>query len=79
MALPHKESNVGRLYKNLEYGPAPESPKIAYQWLESHDRVFGHFINGKWLTPKGREFYESTCPANGNFYYCFAMLFHFLI
>ena len=42
-----KESKVSQLFKNLEYGPAPESPNIAYQWLDSHQRKFGHFINGK--------------------------------
>ncbi|XP_065668429.1 aldehyde dehydrogenase family 16 member A1 isoform X1 [Hydra vulgaris] len=67
MALEHNKLSISSLYKNLEYGPAPESPKIAYQWLDSHGREFCHFINGKWLSPVGREMYESKSPANGEF------------
>lgn len=71
------ESKVSQLFKNLEYGPAPESPKIAYEWLNSHERKFGHFINGKWVLPEGREQVECKSPATGIMYlnndniYCF--------
>ena len=60
-----KESKVSQLFKNLEYGPAPESPKIAYEWLDSHEKKFGHFINGKWVRPEGREEVECKSPATG--------------
>ncbi|XP_066935468.1 aldehyde dehydrogenase family 16 member A1-like isoform X2 [Clytia hemisphaerica] len=61
----NKESKVSQLFKNLEYGPAPESPKIAYEWLDSHERKFGHFINGKWVNPEGRKTVECKSPATG--------------
>ncbi|XP_057312854.1 aldehyde dehydrogenase family 16 member A1-like [Hydractinia symbiolongicarpus] len=60
-----KESKVAQLFKNLEYGPAPESPNIAYQWMDSHDRKFGHFINGKWINPGDRKEVECKSPATG--------------
>jgi len=59
------ESKISQLFKNLEYGPAPESPNIAYQWLDSHDRKFGHFINGKWVHPEDRKEVTSKSPATG--------------
>ena len=63
-----QESKVSQLFKNLEYGPAPESPKIAYEWLNSHEKKFGHFINGKWVLPEGREQVECKSPATGMVY-----------
>jgi len=60
-----KESKVSMLFKNLEYGPAPESPKIAYEWLDSHERKFGHFVNGKWIHPEGRKEVQCKSPATG--------------
>lgn len=57
------ESKVAKIFKNLEYGPAPEAPNIALEWLEKHGRAFGHFINGKWVNPEGRKTLESKSPA----------------
>ena len=51
----------------MEYGPAPESDKIAQQWLEDHDRCFGHFINNQWTKPDDRKFIESKSPADDKF------------
>lgn len=65
------ESKVSQLFKNLEYGPAPESPNIAYEWLNSHNKKFGHFINGKWIHPEGRKEVESKSPATGNSFFFF--------
>lgn len=64
-SAPAEESKVAQIFKNLEYGPAPESPKIAYQWLDHHERKLGHFINGKWIRPEGRKAVESKSPATG--------------
>ena len=64
-ATDSKESKVAKIFKNLEYGPAPESPNIAYQWLDYHERKFGHFIDGKWVLPEGRKAVESKSPATG--------------
>ena len=44
-------SSVAEIFESLEYGPAPESDKEALSWLARHERVFGHFIEGRWTEP----------------------------
>ena len=44
-------SSVAEIFETLEYGPAPESDKEALAWLAKHERVFGHFIGGRWTEP----------------------------
>lgn len=56
---------MAKIFQKLEYGPAPEAPNIAHEWLECHGRKFGHFINGKWIQPEDRKTLESKSPANG--------------
>lgn len=43
--------NLETLYEKMEYGPAPESPNNAEQWLKDHQHKFSLFINGKWTEP----------------------------
>jgi aldehyde dehydrogenase (NAD+) len=58
-------AQVAEIFDTLEYGPSPESDKVAIEWLESHGRSFGHFINGKWVkAPKGKSFTTKN-PATG--------------
>ena len=47
MEVTKKQVNpsVAELFATMEYGPAPESDKIAQQWLDDHGRSFGHFIS----------------------------------
>eukprot|EP00043_Microstomoeca_roanoka_P020821 m.254135 g.254135 ORF g.254135 m.254135 type:complete len:897 (-) comp17725_c0_seq1:268-2958(-) len=59
--------SVADVFETLSYGPAPESPAVAYAWLDDHQRDFGHFINNKWYKPEGRSKYESRCPARDEF------------
>ena len=58
-------SKISMIFEALEYGPAPESAEIAKNWIAGHDGLLGHFINGKWVKPKGREQYDSFSPATG--------------
>src|SRR5437867_9580477 len=44
-------SSVAEIFESLGYGPAPESDKEALAWLAKHERVFGHFVGGKWTEP----------------------------
>uniref|UniRef100_A0A8C8SVP3 Aldehyde dehydrogenase domain-containing protein n=1 Tax=Pelusios castaneus TaxID=367368 RepID=A0A8C8SVP3_9SAUR len=53
------------IYSAMEYGPAPEGAGSAQAWLEAHGRRFGHFVDGKWLKPEGRETASSINPATG--------------
>lgn len=54
---------IKEIYQTMEYGPAPESNKESIEFLESHKRKFGHFINGKWIRPSSGEYFESISPA----------------
>ncbi|KAE8593857.1 hypothetical protein XENTR_v10019349 [Xenopus tropicalis] len=57
--------SVKDIFLSMEYGPAPEAANIAQAWLDSHQRSFGHFIDGKWLKPEGRKTYTTKNPATG--------------
>ena len=50
-------------YRSLEYGPAPESAGPALEWLDAHQRRFGHFIAGAW-TPAEGDLFDTHNPAN---------------
>ncbi len=43
--------SVSKIFRTMEYGPAPESDKEALSWLGKHERVFGHYIDGAWTEP----------------------------
>ncbi len=57
--------SVQKVFENLEYGPAPESPASAQAWLADHGRRFGLFIDNRWLIPDGAELLASYNPATG--------------
>ena len=38
---------------------------MAVAWLDDHGRNLGHFINGKWVKPEGRQKYDTHNPATG--------------
>ena len=44
-------TTVAEIFESLDYGPAPESDKDALAWLGRHERVFGHYIGGRWTEP----------------------------
>ncbi len=56
--------SIAEKFAALEYGPAPEDPKEAIAWLDSHGRSFGHFINGAWRQSSSQQFFDSTNPSN---------------
>ena len=55
---------VADILQSLEYGPAPESAKPVQQWLESHQRRFGLFINGTWTIPDEKRLVATSNPAD---------------
>ena len=57
--------NLETLYEKMEYGPAPESPNNAVQWLKDHQHKFSLFINGKWTESSKKNNFESINPATG--------------
>ncbi|TGQ52284.1 aldehyde dehydrogenase family protein, partial [Mesorhizobium sp. M4B.F.Ca.ET.211.01.1.1] len=36
------------------------------QWLDAHGRSFGHYINGRFVSPDGRKTIAVSNPANGD-------------
>ena len=56
-------NKIAQVFETLDYGPAPESPQPALDWLAAHGNKFGHYIGGKWTKP-GRLF-SSDNPATG--------------
>src|SRR5512146_644016 len=57
--------SIAEKFLTMEYGAAPEDPKEALQWLESHGRRFGHFIAGEWRQPAEGQFFDTNDPATG--------------
>lgn len=57
-------NKIAQIFQSLDYGPAPEGPEQANAWLESHERKFGHFIDGAWTKP-GKKTFASDNPATG--------------
>ncbi len=57
--------SVKAIFESMEYGPAPESPQQAQQWLQDRDHTLLHFIGGKWLEPESGEYFDTINPANG--------------
>ena len=55
--------SIPELFESMAWGPAPEAPGKAIAWLESHQRSFGHFINGQTVVPSGGEYFETMNPA----------------
>jgi aldehyde dehydrogenase (NAD+) len=44
-------TDVKSAFESLSWGPAPESAAQAREWLDSHGRRFGQYINGAWTQP----------------------------
>jgi aldehyde dehydrogenase (NAD+) len=56
-------TDVKTAFETLAWGPAPESPAPARDWLAAHGDRFGHYINGAWTAP-GTTF-AAHDPATG--------------
>jgi len=57
--------SIAEKFLDLEYGPAPEDPKEAVQWLDRHQRHFGHFVNGAWYPPEAGQYFDTNDPSCG--------------
>ncbi|MCH2023879.1 MAG: aldehyde dehydrogenase family protein [Saprospiraceae bacterium] len=57
---------IKKIFETMEYGPAPESPKAALNWLEKHNNKFGYYCNGKWEQPSTKKYFNSINPSNKN-------------
>jgi aldehyde dehydrogenase (NAD+) len=57
--------DVKQIFKTMDYGPAPESPDAALQWLKDHGRKFGVFVDNAWHFPEKPKYFKSYNPATG--------------
>jgi aldehyde dehydrogenase (NAD+) len=57
-------NKVAEIFQSLEYGPAPESPVTAIEWLEKHNRRLELFIDNAWVKPDGGEYFDTINPAS---------------
>lgn len=55
---------VKSIFNTMEYGVAPESATAAHEWLQMHESKFNLFIDGKWVTPSSKKYFQSVNPAN---------------
>ena len=54
--------NIPEIFKNLDFGPAPEAKRSATEWLDAEGRTFGHFIGGTFTRPAN--LFASLNPAS---------------
>ena len=54
---------IKNIFETMEYGPAPESPSAALDWMNSHNNSFDLFIGGQWVNPGSGEYFKSINPA----------------
>ncbi|HEY2462323.1 MAG TPA: aldehyde dehydrogenase family protein [Candidatus Acidoferrum sp.] len=57
--------SIAEKFVTMEYGPAPEDPREALAWLDSHQRKLQHFINGAWHAPSDGKYFDSADPSSG--------------
>ena len=58
-----KSAGIKNYLKRLDYGPALESDAKAKAWLDSHSRVFSHFIDGAWQLPQAKKYRPIIDPS----------------
>jgi aldehyde dehydrogenase (NAD+) len=58
-------NTLTEIFKNMEYGPAPESAAAVNAWLDEHNRRFGLLINNQWVHPPKAKTFTSFNPATG--------------
>lgn len=55
---------IKEIFENMSYGPAPENAEEALAYLDSHQRKFDLFINGKWKKASSKAFFNSINPSD---------------
>ncbi|MDR3688810.1 MAG: aldehyde dehydrogenase family protein [Fimbriimonas sp.] len=57
--------SIIEIYEQMSWGPAPEGADLANEWLDRHDRKFGHYIDGTFVAPSEGVFFPTFHPASG--------------
>jgi len=55
--------SVTEIFREMSYGPAPESASLANEWLDKHGREFKLFIGGEWRESSGGKRFDTFNPA----------------
>jgi len=55
--------SIKEIYEKIEYGPAPESPDIAMEWIKTRKGKFQLYIDGQWQNPSSKKYFETVDPA----------------
>jgi aldehyde dehydrogenase (NAD+) len=58
-------AQIKDILETMDYGPAPEASDHVRAWLDKHADGFGHFIDGAFVRPANRNFFDVENPANG--------------
>jgi aldehyde dehydrogenase (NAD+) len=58
-------STVREIFETMEYGPAPEAPEIALEWLKKHGYRFHPFIDGRFRGAPDAQTFATINPRNG--------------
>jgi hypothetical protein len=58
-------TEIAEIFESMEYGPAPESPERAVEWLEARGRRFGLYIAGGWEGGSTGEVFPTRNPSSG--------------
>ncbi len=61
----NKRVSVSEIFAEMSYGPAPEAAGPAIDWLDRHERRFGHFIGGKFVRAEEGPTFGTVNPATG--------------
>ncbi len=56
---------VTDIFNAMSMGSAPESAGPAQAWLDAHQRRFGMYIGGQWVTNESASRFDSINPSNG--------------
>lgn len=57
--------SVAEIFDSMNYGPAPEDTSYVRDWLEAHKNGFSHFIDGAWVKPSPKAYFDDINPADG--------------
>ena len=55
--------DINEIFETMDYGTAPESADESNAWLDKNNRIFGHFIDGEFVS--GTDHFETINPATG--------------
>ena len=58
-----RSAPVAEIFETMAYGPAPESDKLALEWVARHEGRFGLFIGGCWTKGSNGQAFDVINPA----------------